>query len=205
VITLELKFDNNGLIPAIIQDYITGEVLMLAYMNDESYKKTLETGKTHFYSRSRKELWNKGATSGNYQYVKEIHYDCDCDALLVKVEQIGSACHTGNKTCFFNECVSHCQCLNYSVLYKIAATINDRRINPKEGSYTNYLFEKGIDKILKKIGEESAEVIIGAKNPDPQETIYEMADLFYHCLVLLNEKNISIEDVFKELNKRYKK
>lgn len=202
---MELKFDSNGLIPAIIQDYITGEVLMLAYMNEESYKKTLETGTTHFYSRSRKELWNKGATSGNYQYVKEIHYDCDSDALLVKVQQIGPACHTGSKTCFFNEEISNSECLNYSVLYKIADIINDRRVNPKEGSYTNYLFDKGIDKILKKIGEESAEVIIGAKNADPQETIYEAADLFYHVLVLLNEKKINLDDVFKELSKRYKK
>lgn len=202
---MELKFDEKGLIPAVIQDYITGEVLMLAYMNEESYAKTIETGTTYFYSRSRKELWNKGATSGNYQYVKEISYDCDSDALLIKVEQIGAACHTGNRTCFYNNEVTKTGCLNYSILYKIVDILKDRRLNPKEGSYTNYLFDKGIDKILKKIGEESAEVIIAAKNQEPQETIYEMADLFFHSLVLLNEKNIDLNEIFEELNNRYKK
>lgn len=201
---MDIKFDDKGLIPAIIQDYVTGEVLMLAYMNEESYKKTLETGTTNFYSRSRKELWNKGATSGNFQYVKEIYLDCDCDTLLIKVEQKGVACHTGSRTCFFNEQLSDCESMNYSILYKVADIIKDRRQNPKEGSYTNYLFDKGIDKILKKIGEESAEVIIGAKNENPGETTYEMADLFFHSLVLLNEKGIELDDVFKELKSRYK-
>lgn len=202
---MEIKFDDRGLVPAIIQDYITGEMLMLAYMNEESYRKTIETGMTHFYSRSRKELWHKGATSGNYQYVKEISLDCDGDTLLVKVEQKGAACHTGNRSCFYNKLYGNGGCLNYSILYKIAEIIADRRDNPVEGSYTNYLFDKGIDKILKKIGEESAEVIIAAKNKDPNETIYEMADLVFHSLVLLNEKKIKMEDVFKELESRYKK
>jgi len=202
---MDIKFDDMGLIPAVIQDYTTGEVLMLAYMNEESYKKTLETGMTYFYSRSRKKLWNKGATSDHYQYVKEINLDCDSDALLIKVLQEGVACHTGSRTCFFNSQKSECSCLNYTILYKIAEIIKDRRQNPKEGSYTNYLFDKGIDKILKKVGEESAEVIIAAKNEDPGETIYEMADLFFHCLVLLNEKNIDMDEIFKELDKRYKK
>lgn len=200
-----VKFDSNGLVPAVVQDYKTGEVLMLAYMNQESLDRTIETGKTWFYSRSRQALWNKGETSGHFQYVKSISFDCDCDSVLVKVEQSGPACHTGNKSCFFNQEIESDDCLNYSVLYNVADIIQDRRLNPKEGSYTNYLFDKGIDKILKKVGEESAEVIIASKNTDPDETIYEMADLFFHCLVLLNEKNIDLEEIFRELKKRYKK
>jgi phosphoribosyl-ATP pyrophosphohydrolase/phosphoribosyl-AMP cyclohydrolase len=137
--------------------------------------------------------------------VKSISFDCDYDSVLVKVEQAGPACHTGNKSCFFNQEAESDDCLNYSVLYNIADIIQDRRLNPKEGSYTNYLFDKGIDKILKKVGEESAEVIIASKNTDPGETVYEMSDLFFHCLVLLNEKNIGLEEIFKELKKRYKK
>ena len=199
-----IKYDSNGLIPAIIQDFVTGEVLMLAYMNEESLKKTMETMTTHFYSRSRKELWNKGSTSGNYQYVKEISLDCDYDTVLVKVDQKGVACHTGNKSCFFNKVQGSSENLNYTILLKLVEIIKDRRLNPKEGSYTNYLFDKGIDKMLKKIGEESAEVIIAAKNSDPKETIYEMADLFFHSLVLLNEKDIDINEIFKELKSRYK-
>lgn len=201
----KIKFDDKGLIPAIVQDYTTGEVLMLAYMNEPSLKKTIESGTTHFYSRSRQEIWNKGATSGNYQYVKEINFDCDYDALLIKVEQEGVACHTGERSCFYNKVLNSSSNLNYTILYKICSIINDRRINPKEGSYTNYLFDKGIDKILKKIGEESAEVIIAAKNTDKEETIYEMADLIYHSLVLLNENDIELDEVFEELKGRYEK
>ncbi|KPU44962.1 phosphoribosyl-ATP pyrophosphatase [Oxobacter pfennigii] len=202
---MDIKFDDSGLIPAIIQDYVTGEVLMLAYMNEESYKKTLETGLTHFYSRSRKELWNKGATSGNFQYVKEISLDCDSDSLLIKVKQLGAACHTGEFSCFFKNQLKNEEGLNYKILYDIDEIIKDRKANPKEGSYTNYLFDKGIDKILKKIGEESAEVIIAAKNKNPHETIYEMADLIFHSLVLLNEKEIQLDEIFKELKERYNK
>lgn len=201
---INVKFDESGLVPAVVQDYKTGKVLMLAYMNEESLKLTIKTGKTWFYSRSRDKLWNKGETSGNFQYVKEINLDCDGDAILIKVDQVGNACHTGNRSCFFNEIKSGEKCLNYKVLYDLEDRILDRRKNPKEGSYTNYLFEKGIDKILKKIGEESAEVIIAAKNQDRYETVYEMADLFYHCLVLLNEKDIKLDDIFLELIKRYK-
>ena len=182
---------------------------MLAYMNEPSLKETIESGTTHFYSRSRQEIWNKGATSGNYQYVKEISFDCDYDALLIKVDQKGVACHTGERSCFYNKVLNNSPNpnpnLNYTILYKICGIINDRRMNPKEGSYTNYLFDKGIDKILKKIGEESAEVIIAAKNTDKQETIYETADLIYHTLVLLNEKGIELDEVFEELKGRYEK
>lgn len=203
----KLKFDEKGLVPAVVQDAETGDVLMLAYMNEESIAKTVETGQTWFFSRSRNELWNKGGTSGNTQDVVEMSYDCDGDTLLLKVVQNGEgvACHTGEYSCFFNKAYeSEDKETSYDVLKRLYGLIDDRKSNPVEGSYTNYLFEKGIDKILKKVGEESAEVIIGAKNSDKQEVIYEASDLVYHMTVLLVEMGISVEDIKKELNSRYK-
>lgn len=200
-----IKFDALGLVPAIIQDFETGEVLMLAYMNKESLNKTLETKETWFWSRSRKELWNKGATSGNTQRVKSLSYDCDGDTLLIKVNQRGNACHTGERSCFFNEVYNDGEeTSGGDFLFKLYDVIKDRKENPKEGSYTNYLFDKGIDKILKKLGEEAAETIIAAKNPDEGELIYEASDLVYHLLVLLNEKNIPLDRIIEELKGREK-
>lgn len=198
---MDIKFDANALVPAIAQDIGTGEVLMLAYMNEESIKETIETGLAHYYSRSRKELWKKGETSGNLQEVKGIYYDCDGDSILLKVNQIGVACHTGNYSCFFNEIKGYKDTSNtIKDLYKI---IMDRKINPQEGSYTQYLFEKGLDKILKKVGEETSEVIIGAKN-SKEELIYETSDLIYHMIVLLVNEGISLGEVFEELKGRMK-
>jgi phosphoribosyl-ATP pyrophosphohydrolase/phosphoribosyl-AMP cyclohydrolase len=201
-----LKFDSRGLIPAIVQDERTGQVLMLAYMNRESLEKTVETGTTWFYSRSRRRLWNKGETSGNFQRVKSIAFDCDGDTLLVVVEQEGVACHTGKPSCFFTDINGE----NFdfipvgeNILEKIYEIAEERRKNPKEGSYTNYLLEKGIDKTLKKIGEEAAEVIIGAKNPGKEETIYEIADLLYHITVLMLQKGIKYEEIYRELRNRH--
>ncbi|MFW5648985.1 MAG: bifunctional phosphoribosyl-AMP cyclohydrolase/phosphoribosyl-ATP diphosphatase HisIE [Candidatus Alkaliphilus sp. MAG34] len=203
-----LKFDENGLIPAIIQDADTKEVLMLAYMNEDSLKKTLGTGETWFWSRSRKELWHKGETSGHIQKVKSINYDCDGDTLLIGVEQKGVACHTGARSCFFNLLYLYegerGEKIDSDIIERLYAIITDRKENPKENSYTNYLFDEGLDKILKKIGEESAEVIIAAKNPDRNELIYETGDLLYHLLVLLKEKNVVPEEVFAELSSRFK-
>jgi phosphoribosyl-ATP pyrophosphohydrolase/phosphoribosyl-AMP cyclohydrolase len=204
-----IKFDQQGLVPAIVQDEATGTVLMLAYMNRQSLEKTLETGMTWFYSRSRQELWNKGATSGHVQTVKELLYDCDGDTLLVKVEQTGAACHEGTYSCFsrrFGETESTLterpQVLGAAVLPELFAVLEDRRQNPQEGSYTSSLFAKGEDRILKKIGEEAAETIIAAKNHSQGEVIYEMADLWYHCLVLLVAHNISLSELMEELAKR---
>lgn len=199
-----IKFDEKGLVPAIIQDANTGEVLMMAYMNEESLKKTVETKKTWFFSRSRNELWNKGATSGNDQSVVSMDYDCDGDTLLVKVVQNGVACHTGAYSCFFNSIVKSDEMAPYQVINNLYDLIKDRKENPVEGSYTNYLFEKGIDKILKKVGEENAEVIIGAKNSSKEEVIYEVSDLVYHLTVLLVEMGVSVEDIRKELAGRHK-
>lgn len=199
-----IKFDEKGLIPAIIQDSTSGQVLMLAYMNEESYKKTLETGQTWFYSRSRNELWNKGATSGNTQNVKEVSYDCDGDTLLVKVEQKGPACHTGEKSCFFNRVTEEKNMSLGEILGALDEILKDRKANPVEGSYTTYLYEKGVDKILKKVGEESAEVIIAAKNPERSELVYEASDLIYHLLVLLNERGIELDEITKQLMGRMK-
>ncbi|WP_094604275.1 bifunctional phosphoribosyl-AMP cyclohydrolase/phosphoribosyl-ATP diphosphatase HisIE [Sporomusa silvacetica] len=212
-----IKYDANGLVPAIIQDEVSGTVLMLAYMNAEALSKTLESGVTWFYSRSRRALWQKGETSGHVQIVKEMYYDCDADTILVKVSQTGAACHEGTFSCFsrrldadteqaaklfdpdkvYNEPLA-------GVLYELYNVINDRKHNPKEGSYTNYLFEKGQDKILKKVGEEAAETIIASKNNDKAEILYEMADLWYHCLVLLANHNITPSELFEELKKRRK-
>ena len=199
-----IKFDKNGLIPAIIQDCKSGQVLMLAYMNEESYGKTLDTGYTWFYSRSRQELWNKGATSGNTQRVEDISYDCDGDTLLIRVEQLGPACHTGEKSCFFNKVTQRKSKTLGEVLWTLDSILKDRKENPVEGSYTTYLYEQGVDKILKKIGEESAEVIIAAKNPDKSELIYEASDLMYHLLVLLREQGVELEEIKDQLTGRMK-
>lgn len=197
----DLKFDANGLIPAIVQDHYTKKVLMLAYMNAESLDITIKEGKTCFYSRSRQELWRKGATSGNYQNVVSIRTDCDKDTLLIDVIKEGPACHTGSETCFFNEIVeSNDEAFSYEGLYEM---LLGRKLNKKEGSYTTYLFEKGIDKILKKVGEECTEVIIGAKGGDKAETVYEIADLLYHITVLMIEMGISLDEVTAELAKRH--
>lgn len=196
-----LSFDENGLIPAIVQDDRTGNVLMLAYMNKESLQKTIDTKETWFFSRSRKELWNKGATSGNQQIVKNLSLDCDGDSILVQVTPLGPACHTGEVTCFhkqvFDEVVQ-----TRSIVHEITDEIKNRRANPVEGSYTTYLFREGLDKILKKVGEETTEVVIGAKNRDKAEVTSELADLTYHTLVLMEELGVSVEDVKNELRKR---
>ena len=196
----ELKFDENGLIPAVIQDYYTKEVLTVAYMNSESLKITINEGKTCFYSRSRQELWRKGETSGNYQHVVSIKSDCDNDSLVVEVIKDGPACHTGAESCFSN-LIFKTREENFSIqnLYNL---IKERKTNNTENSYTSYLFEKGLDKILKKIGEECTEVIIGAKNDGNEELIYELADLVYHSMVLMIEKDITLTDIKEELRRR---
>lgn len=203
-----IKFDEKGLVPAIVQDYKTGEVLMQAYMNGESLKRTMETGRSWFYSRSRQELWEKGATSGNVQEVKEIAYDCDGDSILVKVAQTGPACHTGNRSCYYRSLWSsedNTKPANVGeVLENLYDKVGERKANPVPGSYTCYLFEKGIDKILKKVGEENAEVIIAAKNQSKEEMIYEISDLVYHLTVLMNYAGICPGDIAAELLKRAK-
>ncbi|MBO5859537.1 MAG: bifunctional phosphoribosyl-AMP cyclohydrolase/phosphoribosyl-ATP diphosphatase HisIE [Clostridia bacterium] len=196
----DLKFDANGLIPAIIQDHYTKKVLMLAYMNAESLEITMKEGKTCFWSRSRQELWRKGATSGNFQTVVSIRTDCDKDTLLIDVIKEGPACHTGSETCFFNDIMQGEEAFSYEGLYDMLV---GRKVNKKEGSYTTYLFEKGIDKILKKVGEECTEVIIGAKGGDKAETVYEIADLIYHITVMMIEMGISLDEVTAELAKRH--
>jgi phosphoribosyl-ATP pyrophosphohydrolase/phosphoribosyl-AMP cyclohydrolase len=201
---MNVKFDEKGLVPAIIQDAVTKEVLTLAYMNEESLAKTLETGETWFYSRSRQELWHKGATSGNTQKVVSISYDCDQDTLLVQVNPIGPACHTGAVSCF-SERVFEWAAADYQILRKLEQVIRDRERERPEGAYTTYLFEKGIDKILKKVGEEAAEVIIAAKNRDPEELKWEAADLLYHLQVLLVEQGMPFADVLRTLEERHKK
>lgn len=203
-----LKFDDRGLIPAIVQDRSTGRVLMMAYMNKEALEKTVETGTTWFFSRSRNKLWNKGETSGNVQRVKGICVDCDMDTLLLLVDQQGAACHTGNRSCFYRD-LDGSPCDNWletaGVLDRLYSVVLDRRNNPREGSYTNYLLKKGLDKTLKKVGEEAAEVIIGAKNPGKQETVYEIADLLYHITVLMLQKGIEYHEVYSELASRHVK
>lgn len=200
----KIKFDDKGLVPAIAQDVKTKEVLMLAYMNAESIAKTLETGYACYYSRSRQSLWSKGETSGHLQAIKGLYYDCDADTILLKVIQIGPACHTGQYSCFHNSVIDDSNIPEEDILKKLYGIITDRKENPVEKSYTNYLFDKGIDKILKKVGEESAEVIIAAKNNDNQELIYEISDLVYHTMVLMINQGVSIEDIKEELKKRHK-
>jgi len=200
----DLKKNSDDMVPVVVQDYKTDEVLMVAYMNEEAFDKTIETGVMTYYSRSRDELWVKGLTSGHFQYVKSMYLDCDLDTILVKVHQIGSACHTGKGSCFFNEAFK----LNFSnhnpskVFDEVMDTILDRKENPKEGSYTNYLFDKGIDKVLKKVGEEATEIVIAAKNPDKEEIKYEIADFLYHVMVLMAQKDVTWEDITEELANR---
>lgn len=199
---MELKFDEKGLIPAIVQDHYTKEVLTLAYMNKESLAITIDERRTCFWSRSRQELWRKGETSGNVQHVVSITADCDGDALVVEVVKDGPACHIGAESCFFNRLYlsDELKQFSYEGLYEL---IRGRKTQPKEGSYTTYLFEKGIDKILKKVGEESTEVIIAAAKNDRAETIFEIADVCYHILVLMVQMGISVKDVTAELEKRH--
>ncbi|MBE7014075.1 MAG: bifunctional phosphoribosyl-AMP cyclohydrolase/phosphoribosyl-ATP diphosphatase HisIE [Ruminococcaceae bacterium] len=197
-----LKFDEKGLIPAIVVDEVTKKVLTLAYMNKESLKISMEKKLTCFYSRSRNELWLKGETSGNYQHIVSITADCDNDALVVVVNKDGPACHLGNDSCFENEIYKNEELSDFS-LTSLLELLKSRKAEKKEGSYTTYLFEKGIDKILKKIGEESTEVIIAGKANDKKETIYEIADLAYHVMVLMVEMGISYEDIHKELASRH--
>ncbi|WP_373896201.1 bifunctional phosphoribosyl-AMP cyclohydrolase/phosphoribosyl-ATP diphosphatase HisIE [Virgibacillus natechei] len=198
----QLNFDENGLIPAIVQDAETGSVLTLAYMNEASILKTIQTNETWFFSRTRQELWNKGETSGNKQQVKKITFDCDADALLVQVKPLGPACHTGEDTCF-HQVLHEQEAVTTDVIYTIARKIKERRKQPAEGSYTTYLFNEGIDKVLKKVGEEASEVIIGAKNTDKQEVTWEISDLIYHTLVLMEIVDVSIDDLKKELHGRH--
>ena len=198
---IELKYNSDGLIPAIVQDHFTKKVLMLAYMNAESLEISIKEGYTCFYSRSRQELWRKGETSGNKQKIVSIRTDCDKDTLLIDVIKNGPACHTGSESCFFNNIVeSDDEQFSYENLYKMLV---GRKIEKKEGSYTTYLFEKGIDKILKKVGEECTEVIIAAKGGDKAETVFEIADLLYHITVMMIEQGITIDEVTAELAKRH--
>ena len=198
----ELKFDEKGLIPAIVVDSISKKVLTLAYMSRESLKITMEKNLTCFYSRSRGELWLKGETSGNYQHVVSITADCDNDALTVVVEKDGPACHTGTDSCFTKPLYQSEELSEFS-LEGLYGLLMDRKAKMPEGSYTTYLFEKGVDKMLKKIGEESTEVIIAGKANDKKETVYEIADLAYHVMVLMCEMGISVEDVHRELSSRH--
>ncbi|BAL01404.1 histidine biosynthesis bifunctional protein HisIE [Oscillibacter valericigenes Sjm18-20] len=199
---MELKFDEKGLIPAIVQDHYTKEVLTLAYMNRESLAITIDERRTCFFSRSRQELWRKGETSGNFQNVVSITADCDCDALVVEVVKDGPACHTGAESCFFNRLYlsEELKQFSYEGLYEL---IKGRKTEPKEDSYTTYLFNKGMDKILKKVGEESTEVILAAAKGDKEETVFEIADVCYHILVLMVQMGISVKDVTAELEKRH--
>ena len=198
----ELKFDEKGLIPAIVVDAVSKKVLTLAYMNRESLEISMEKKLTCFFSRSRGELWLKGETSGNYQHIVSITADCDNDALVVMVERDGPACHTGSESCFFNEVYENPELHEFS-LSGLIKLIEGRKLEKTEGSYTTYLFEKGLDKILKKVGEECTEVIIAAKADDKRETVYEIADLAYHVLVLMIQMGISLEDIHRELASRH--
>ena len=209
----KIKFNENGLIPAIVQEE-SGQVLMLAYMNEESLRRTIETGYTHFFSRSRQKLWKKGEQSGNVQQVKALYYDCDGDTLLVQVHQTGVACHTGTYSCFSGRRLDENKNLPAVaaqppdvlslVLYELYSVIKDRQRHPVEGSYTNYLFDMGQDKILKKVGEEAVETIIASKNGVTEQILYEMGDLWYHCLVLLAWHSIKPEELLNELMNRRK-
>lgn len=207
-----IKYDENGLVPVIVQDAENGQVLMFAYANKESLRKTMETGRTHFWSRSRKKLWMKGEESGNVQEVKDMFFDCDNDTVLVVVKQTGVACHTGSMSCFFTSAdgsekspPSFGSENRDKTLDDVFGVIEDRKRNPREGSYVSGLFEKGLDKILKKVGEEAGETIIGAKNGDRDEIVYETADLWFHSLIALSYFGITPEDIYRELGKRFGK
>ncbi len=200
----DFKLNSDGMIPVVVQDHKTDQVLMVAYMNEEAFQNTLRTGRMTYYSRSRKELWIKGETSGHYQYMKSLTADCDKDTLLAKVSQVGGACHTGSYSCFFNEVVPGEYDVSnpLKVFEDVFSVIKDRKVNPKEGSYTNYLFDKGVDKILKKLGEEATEIVIAAKNPNANEIKYEICDFLYHMMVLMVEKGVTWEEITEELAKR---
>lgn len=198
-----LIFDEKGLIPVIVQHAITREVLTLAYMNEEAYAKTVETQETWFFSRSRNELWHKGETSGNTQKVVSIKTDCDSDALVVEVLPSGPACHTGENTCFHNSLEKLDNTVGYNTITSLISVIEERQQSMPEGAYTTYLFEKGVDKICKKVGEEAAEVIIASKNNDGEELKWEAADLLYHLLVLLQNQQVSFYDLLQVLQKRH--
>ncbi len=201
----DFKRNSDGMVPVVVQDYRTLEVLMVAYMNEEAYNQTISTGKMTYFSRSRNELWLKGATSGHFQYVKSLTADCDMDTILAKVSQVGAACHTGARSCFFHEITKK----DYEesgnplqVFEEVFEVIKDRKIHPREGSYTNYLFDKGIDKILKKLGEEATEIVIASKNPNANEIKYEISDFLYHMMVLMVEKDVTWEEITTELANR---
>jgi phosphoribosyl-ATP pyrophosphohydrolase/phosphoribosyl-AMP cyclohydrolase len=194
----QAKFNSDGLIPAVVQDVHTREILMVAYMNNQALTLTIERGETYFWSRSRQRLWHKGETSGNIQKVIEMRLDCDSDTLLVQVEPVGPACHTGSYSCF------HVEPRLDSLLTELYALIETRKEQRPQGSYTTYLFNSGLDKILKKVGEETTETIVAAKNSESQPLIGESADLIYHLLVLLVERGVSLEDIYSELEKRKK-
>ena len=200
----DFKLNNDGLIPVVVQDYKNDQVLMVAYMNEEAFQNTLKTGKMTYWSRSRQELWLKGLTSGHFQYVKSLALDCDNDTILAKVDQIGAACHTGSRSCFFKPLVQkeYNDTNPLHVFQDVYDVIADRKVHPKDGSYTNYLFDKGIDKILRKVGEECAEIIIAAKNPDKEEIKYEISDFLYHAMVLMVEKGVTWEEITSELARR---
>ncbi|WP_017726312.1 bifunctional phosphoribosyl-AMP cyclohydrolase/phosphoribosyl-ATP diphosphatase HisIE [Halalkalibacterium ligniniphilum] len=202
-----LKFDDKGLIAAVVQDAGSKEVLTVAYMNEESLKKSIETKETWFYSRSRQELWHKGETSGNTQKIVDIRFDCDADALVVLVEPAGPACHTGSYSCFSESLFGEKAVTKkdrFAIINLLEQTIAEREAERPEGAYTTYLFEKGVDKILKKVGEEAGEVIIAAKNRDHEELKWEVADLLYHVLVLLREQKLPLDEVLKVLEERHK-
>jgi len=204
----EVKFDRDGLVPVVVQDATSGEVLMVAYMNGESLSKTIETGQTYFWSRSRQELWHKGETSGNTQVVRSIAVDCDSDALLVRVEQTGAACHTGNRSCFFRDIGGTSDKLPVGfvqVIGDLTRVIHDRKQKLPESSYTTSLFKSGLDRILKKVGEEAGEVIIASKNHNRGEIAWEVSDLLYHLLVLLEHEGVGLEEIAQELQKRSEK
>ena len=200
----DFKRNSDGMLPVVVQDYKTQEVLIAAYMNQEAFETTVRSGRMTYWSRSRQELWVKGLTSGHFQYVKELCIDCDNDTLLAKVAQVGAACHTGNRSCFYRTILKkdYVERNPLKVFEEVYSVIEDRKIHPKEGSYTNYLFDKGIDKILKKVGEEATEIIIAAKNPNPEEIKYEISDFLYHVMVLMAERGVTWEDIARELADR---
>ena len=200
----DLKTDANGLVPVVVQDYRNEEVLMVAWMDRQAFENTVRTGRMTYWSRSRRELWLKGLTSGHFQYLKELRVDCDNDTLLARISQTGAACHTGNRSCFYRTVLKKDtpQRNPMKVFEDVYGTIEDRKAHPKEGSYTNYLFDKGIDKILKKCGEEATEIVIAAKNPNPEEIKYEVADFLYHMMVLMAARDITWDDIAQELANR---